>query len=185
MIIGSNGLLGTSLKEVFKNDHEVVAFDSPEIDITDKTSVSAHVERYRPEIILNSAAINAVDAIENDEKVFRSALAVNAAGVGIIADAAKKINAVVVHFSSDYVFKGDDTKGYMENSALDPVNKYGFTKAEGERMLVENTDRYYLIRLSRLFGAPALATGAKKSFVEKILEKAATEKEVAMISQNW
>ena len=185
MIIGSNGLLGTSLKEVFKNEHEVVALDNPEIDISNKASVFNIVEHHRPDVIINSAAINAVDLIENDEKMLKLAMSVNAEGVGIVAAAAKKNNAIVVHFSSDYVFKGDNKDGYIEDDAVDPVNKYGITKAEGEKKLMENTDRYYLIRLSRLFGEPASAPGAKKSFVEKIIEKSVVEKELSVVDDEF
>jgi len=81
----------------------------------------------------------------------------------------KNKDIIFIHYSSDYVFKGDNVLGYKEDDKVDPINKYGITKAIGEKKLLENIQEFYLIRLSKLFGKPAVSVGAKKSFVDTMI----------------
>jgi len=94
---------------------------------------------------------------------------VNGEAVGNLAEICDKENIILIHYSSDYVFYGDNKDGYDENSNINPIDKYGETKALGEKLLQENTDKFYLIRLSKLFGKPAIVEGAKKSFVDTMI----------------
>ncbi len=181
VIIGSKGMLGTALVERFSHKHEVVGLDRPEIDITDEASTQTKLETLAPEVLINCAAINAVDDIESKNDVFELAWKVNAKAVETLALVAKTLNIPLVHFSSDYVFDGTNDEGYVEDFSPKPISKYGETKFEGERLLESVTSKYYLIRLSRLFGRPGIGEGMKKSFVDKMLEIAEAGKELKVV----
>ena len=117
---------------------------------------------YKPDVIINCAAYNLVDKAEQDrERVF----SVNAEGPGTLAAAAKKHNAVLVHFGSDYVFDGAKENGlYTEQDPINPLNVYGESKREGERLVQEGTDRHLIFRLSWVFGE------GKQNFIHKLSE---------------
>ncbi len=170
LVIGHQGMLGQELLKVFEsNGHEVTGCDRAELDITDTEALSNKLQELKPEVVVNATAINAVDKMEDTPEVYELAKKVNGLAVGELARLCKEQGIVLVHYSSDYVFKGDDQNGYTEDAEHNPVNKYGETKALGEKLLLENTDKYYLIRLSKLFGKPAVSEGAKKSFVDMML----------------
>lgn len=169
IILGSKGMLGNALQEEFK-DSEVFAFDKEDLDITNENQLRTKIEEIKPEVIINATAINAVDNIEIDASFYKLAEEINGIAVGKLAQICKELNIILVHYSSDYVFKGDNPAGYNEESYTDPVDKYGETKAFGEKLLKMTTDKFYLIRLSRLFGPAGTSEMAKKSFVDIMLD---------------
>src|SRR3989344_3968682 len=170
LIIGHKGMLGQELKKVFEIDgHQVAGCDREELDITNAEALKNKLAELKPELVINATAINAVDKIEDTPEMFELAKNVNGLAVGDLAKLCQERNATLVHYSSDYVFKGDNESGYAEDAVCDPVNKYGETKALGEKLLQDNTDQFYLIRLSKLFGKPAVSAGAKKSFVDTMI----------------
>lgn len=192
LIVGSSGLLGQALSVAFATDFEVVNWDRPEIDITNLRGAFKKISILKPEYIINAAAFNDVDKIETDPATFKLAMAVNGESVGMIAGCAKKIGATFVHFSTDYVFAGDTGIGYVENSMPNPISKYGETKMVGEELLQESTEKFYLIRLSRLFGPvvqnqneTAGRAVSKKSFVDVISDAAQNGKELRLVDEEF
>jgi dTDP-4-dehydrorhamnose reductase len=183
LVLGADGSLGRELAEVFADDFKVVAFDRPDLDITDREKVVKTITKLKPRYIINSAAYNAVEDAERDMVAYETAKKINAEAVGYLAEAAKIVEAPLVHFSTDYVFSGYTEEGYDENATPDPISKYGETKALGEKFLRENTDQYYLVRLSRLFGSPGNVAGSKQSFVEKIIQLAKQKKEIEFVDE--
>lgn len=183
LILGASGLLGQSLSDAFASDFEVVEWDRPEIDITKRDEVFDKIGKLKPDYIINAAAFNDVDKIETDASIFKLAMAVNREAVGMIAECADKFGATVVHYSTDYVFAGDADQGYDENSRPNPISKYGETKLEGERLLQKNTDKFYLIRLSRLFGPSGDNPNSKKSYVDVVVEAALKGKELRLVDE--
>lgn len=196
LIIGSKGMLGQELVDVFKkdSDYKVIGWDKEDIDITREKEIDKKIGIIRPEIIINAAAYNAVDKCEEDAKEFKLAKEINGLAPGFLAKAAKKNKAILVHYSTQFVFDGDLNKllfsepsgcthvcstcslhenreiGYGEEHEPSPINNYGKSKLMGEKEVEKNTKNYYIIRLSRLFGKPALSEGAKKSFFDIMLE---------------
>lgn len=167
LILGAKGMLGQELAgEFFAHNYEVVGWDKEELDITDYIVTATKISDLHPDIIINAVALNAVDKIEEDETLFELAKKINSEAVGNLAGICKEINSVLVYFSSDYIFKGDKQEGYKEDDQTDPVNKYGATKAMAEEQILEIGGKFYIIRLSKLFGKPAASEGAKKSFVD-------------------
>lgn len=169
LILGSKGMLGKALREEFK-DSEVFALDKEDLDITNESEVRNKLLEIKPEIVINATAINAVDNIESDDNFYQLAKEVNGLAVGKLASICKDLDIVLVHYSSDHVFAGDDENGYTEDARVKPVNKYGESKALGEKELLDNTDKFYLIRLSKLFGLPGESEMTKKSFVDIMLD---------------
>ncbi len=173
IIIGARGMLGQALVETFKKSakYSVLAWDRDEIDITDEKVVKKKITTENPYLIINAAAHNAVDQIEEDAEVYVKAKRINGDGPKYLALAAKKSGAILVHYVSDYVFDGAK-KEYLELDATGPISRYGETKLMGEKNVRENLPKHYLIRISKLFGAPAKSEGAKKSFFAVMLELA-------------
>lgn len=170
MILGYKGMLGQALHSEFSNSgYNVSALDKEDVDVTNYKSVEIFLDKIAPSILINATAINAVDKIEEDDATFDLAKKVNGEAVGKIAELCDKKNIVFIHYSSDYVFDGNNKEGYKEDHALSPINKYGETKLLGEDLLKKGTDKFYLIRLSKLFGKPAISVGAKKSFVDTMV----------------
>lgn len=152
LILGSKGMLGQELVKSF-GDHAVTAWDKADLDITDQQKVKSKIGSVEPDLIVNAAAYTDVDGCEENEDL---AMKVNGQAVGYLAEVASAVGAEIVHYSTDYVFSGDKKKGYKEDEKYDPegdaLNVYGASKALGEKLLQEGTERFYLIRTSWLFG---------------------------------
>lgn len=152
-------MLGMDLVSAARaSDHEVCYVEG--LDITDKHSIYTGIMQTRPDLIINSAAYTDVDGCEsNREKAFK----VNGEGPGNIGEVASHYGLPVVHFSTDYVFRGESALPYTEDSEPDPVSVYGASKLDGERRLMSSTDRFYILRISWLYGYPG------NNFVKTIL----------------
>jgi len=167
LILGAKGMLGQELVREFNiSGNEVIGWDKEELDITDYEATQKKIAELNPSILINAVAYNLVDKIEEDPNIFELAKNINGEAVGNLARVCKENNITFVHYSSDYVFRGDNCAGYKEEDKVNPVNKYGEIKAIGENQVLNIGGKFYIIRLSKLFGKPAVSTGAKKSFVD-------------------
>jgi len=183
LLTGAHGNLGSQLLSTFTSaGHEVLATEREELDITNEAAVMAFVTEHKPDVIINAAAYNLVDKVE-DAAVYPIAYAVNALGPKYLAAAAKSVDALLVHYSTDYVFAGDKIDGYNEDDATNPISKYGETKAAGERFVIESGARYLLCRMSKIFGPAGTSDAAKKSFVELITGLAKTKPELRIVDE--
>jgi dTDP-4-dehydrorhamnose reductase len=181
LIIGSRGTLGQELVKAFNdNKNEVVAWDKNECDITDKKEIQGKIFSLHPELLINAVAYNDVDGAEKEPE---KANLINGSAVGFLAEIAEKLGILMVHYSSDYVFRGDKIEGYNEEDTPDPQSVYAKSKFLGERELRNNCSKFYLIRLSRLFGKIGSGDGVKKSFVDKMIELSSDKKELKVIDE--
>jgi dTDP-4-dehydrorhamnose reductase len=194
LIIGAKGMLGQELVLLFKSDsdYKVTAWDFDKIDVTDELQVKEKITKLSPNIIINATGYNAVDLCEKDKAEFEKAKKINGKAPGYLAKIAKKLDATFVQYSTDYVFSGMPELpepagcggacsscnlhegfvpqiGFDENAIPEPIQKYGKTKLMGEEAVERNGEKYYIIRLSKLFGKPAKAKNAKKSFFDVML----------------
>ncbi|MBF0378879.1 MAG: dTDP-4-dehydrorhamnose reductase [Desulfamplus sp.] len=151
LICGGNGQLGWDCQRVFSKENEVVAYDLPELDITDKIRVSTVISEFIPDVVINCAAYTQVDKCETEQNI---AKLVNTDAPGYIAEACKAINATMVHISTDYVFDGtkEPPLSYTETDEVNPLSVYGRTKLEGERRVAQITDNHIIVRTAWLYG---------------------------------
>ena len=169
-------MLGRELVNVFEKGNELVLWDRDQIDISKKEEVVKKVGELKPDIVINAAAYTAVDDAESNKDL---AYQVNGYAVGFLAAVCKEINALLIHFSTDYVFDGKNNLGYKENRFYKPLNMYGKSKALGEKLILDIEPRYYLIRTSWLFGKRG------KNFVETMLRLASEGKNIKVVNDQF
>jgi len=176
-------MLGRDIHELFESaGHEVIATDRAELDITDAQAVRDSVAEKKPDVIINTAAYNLVDNVE-DEQYYPLAFAVNATGPKNLAVAAKEVGIPLVHYSTDYVFAGDKPEGYKEDDQTGSISKYGETKEAGEKAVLASGADVYLCRLSKIYGRPGLSDGAKESVVALMLRLAQEKPELHVVDE--
>jgi len=172
LILGHRGMLGSDLMLRLGASHEVTGKDVDEIDIASEDDCRRLIAQYSPEVVINAAAYTDVDRCESDRE---RCMAVNALGVKNIALASREKGVKVVHFSTDYVFDGRKGAPYVETDQPAPLNVYGASKLEGERLLQAFSQNYLLIRTAWLYGLHG------KNFVTTILEKASALKTLDVV----
>jgi dTDP-4-dehydrorhamnose reductase len=153
-------------------DFEMYAFDRETLDISDFDKLTEAFKRISPDFVLNCAAFTNVDACEEESGV---AMDVNGMALGVLARACKNENAILVHFSTDYVFDGENSEGYVEEDRPNPLNIYGKSKLKGEELIQKESENFYIIRTSWLFGEGG------RNFVTTMLELAKTRDELDVV----
>jgi dTDP-4-dehydrorhamnose reductase len=143
IVTGKNGQVGHALVEALSPLCELHAFDSQAFDLINEVQIRDQIQAIRPDIIINAAAYTAVDRAETDEM---AAFAINAHGLKIIGQEAAKIGAVVIHFSTDYVFDGKKVGPYVESDKTNPLGMYGASKWQGEILLLGACPQSVILR---------------------------------------
>ncbi len=149
LVTGAGGQVGAETARVLAGRAEVIAHDRASLDLADASQISARVREARPAVIVNCAAYTAVDRAESEPDLAR---AVNGIAPGIIAAEAKALGALLVHFSTDYVFDGAKRTPYVEEDATAPLGVYGRTKLEGERAIVQAGCAHLILRTAWVYG---------------------------------
>jgi dTDP-4-dehydrorhamnose reductase len=178
-LIGAHGQLGSDLAKVLQPVHDLVLLTHGEIEVADPQSVEAMMQNYKPDIVLNTAAFHKVDVCEEQvEQTF----AVNVYGVRNLALACRAHDATLVHMSTDYVFGGDQAHDtpYTETDVPAPINVYGVSKLAGEYFVQYVLDRYFIFRVSGLYGV-AGSSGKGGNFVELMLRLAREGKDIRVV----
>lgn len=168
LLTGANGQLGRAVQHALEVNaqalqNEWTATTKKELDITDADAVEKYVLEHHINIIVNCAAYTNVNGAENDEATCR---AVNVDGAKNLADAASKNGALLIHFSTDYVFNGMTFKPYEETRQTMPVNVYGQSKLDAEKAIIDSGCNYLIFRLQGLYSI------YKPNFFSAILQKA-------------
>jgi dTDP-4-dehydrorhamnose reductase len=168
-VTGAAGRLGSVLSsELASAGHDVVALGHADLDVTNADQVAAVMTRLEPHAIVNCSAYNAVDAAEADQA---AAYALNAHAPSLLAAAATSTGALLVHFSTDFVFDGTATEPYSEEAPTHPLGVYGASKLSGEHE-VRRTPRHYILRVESLFGG--LGVKGHRASVDAIIETIAS-----------
>lgn len=149
LLTGINGQVGWELRRSLAPLGHVVAVDRKELDLADPEAIRAKVRAISPKLIVNPAAYTAVDRAEHEPDQAR---AINAIAPGVLAEAAKSCGAILVHFSTDYVFDGSKAEPYLEDDAPNPLNVYGATKLAGEQAIRASGARHLILRTSWVYG---------------------------------
>ncbi|MFL9786820.1 dTDP-4-dehydrorhamnose reductase [Vibrio cyclitrophicus] len=151
LITGSHGQVGHSLVEQLskRSDIEVFAYDRDQLDITNEQQVKAVIGKLKPNVIINAAAHTAVDKAETEIDM---SYAINRDGPQNLAQSAQKIDALLLHISTDYVFDGDKPAPYVETDMPNPKGVYGKSKLAGEEAVANHCSRYAILRTAWVFG---------------------------------
>ena len=187
LILGAAGNLGTAFCELLsaKEDVSLVAWDKTELDVTDQGILNKKISDIKPDVIINTVAYNNVDACEKNESAQGLAKELNVDFVSKLAEIALANGIILVHYSSDYVFKGDNKVGYKEDDIPAPINFYGQTKYDGEQELIKLSGKglkWYLVRTSKLFGPSGSSPAAKPNFFELMLKLAKDGKAIKAVN---
>ncbi|QIK70913.1 dTDP-4-dehydrorhamnose reductase [Erysipelothrix sp. HDW6C] len=174
VVTGANGQLGSDLcSELERAGIPCFGLTSDDADITDKVSIQTAIRKLEPTIVVHCAAYTQVDAAEDNRQLTH---AVNVLGTQYIAEVTQEISAKLVYISTDYVFAGTGTDYYSENDPTSPVNWYGQTKLDGEKIVQSLLDEYFIVRISWVFGHNG------NNFVKTMLRLAQTRDEISVVS---
>lgn len=148
LLTGRNGQVGWELERALPALGEVAARDRNGLDLADLDAIRRTVRETRPNVIVNAAAYTAVDKAESEPQL---AMRINGEAPGALAEEAARTGALLVHYSTDYVFSGDKRTPYLEGDPTDPVNEYGRSKLAGERAILATGCRFLILRTSWVY----------------------------------
>lgn len=173
LLTGRNGQVGWELERALPALGEVIATDRSTLDLAQPEQIRRAMKETKPDIIVNAAAYTAVDKAEGEPE---TAMRINGAAPGIFAEEAKRCGALLVHYSTDYVFDGTKGAPYTETDAPNPLNVYGTTKLEGERRIAASGCRHLILRTSWVYGPRG------RNFLLTILAAARSGKELKVVN---
>ncbi len=177
LLIGSRGQLATDLVPVLSPEHEIVSADIEEVQVQDAASVDALVDAHNPDLIINCSAYHLVDLCETNLEI---TFAVNVFGVRNLANAARRHDIPMVHYSTDYVFS-DGTAPHVETENPTPVSVYGVAKLASEKMLAATWRKHFVIRTCGLYGYVG-SREKKTNFVESMINLARSGKPMKVVN---
>jgi len=173
LLIGKKGQLGWELQRTLATLGELTAVDYPEIDLEHPESGRDLIRQVRPQVIVNAAAYTAVDQAETEQE---RAWNINAIAPGLLAEEARRSNAIFVHYSTDYVFDGKKGAPYIEADTPNPLNFYGRSKLEGERLVQEAGGISLILRTSWVY-----SLRQQGGFVGKVLQWSRQQETLRMV----
>lgn len=173
LLIGARGQLGHELKRSLQALGEIIAPDRSRLELRDIPALHATIGALRPDVVVNAAAFTGVDQAESNPE---EAMAVNAAAVGAMAGACRALDALLVHYSTDYVFDGLGGAPYDESATPTPINVYGRTKLAGDRALLDSGCRHLLLRISWLYSL------RRRNFVQAVIAQARAGKGLRVVA---
>lgn len=176
LLTGKDGQVGFELQRSLAPLGEVVAVDFADCDLSDAKAIRELVASVRPSIIVNPAAYTAVDKAESDPE---RAAAVNAVALGVFGEEAVKLGALVVHFSTDYVFDGTKDGAYREVDPTNPQSVYGRTKRDGELALANANPYHLILRTSWVVGTHG------GNFAKTMLKLATERESLSVVADQW
>ncbi|WP_455631007.1 dTDP-4-dehydrorhamnose reductase [Megamonas sp.] len=174
LVTGYAGQLGYDVvKELQKRNIECIGTTRKDFSLTDTKKMKSFVENYRPDAVIHCAAYTAVDKAEDEPELCR---AVNTDATRELAKICKEINVKMIYISTDYVFPGDGDNFYEPEDKKEPQNIYGQTKLDGEKAVQEILDKYFIVRISWVFGANG------RNFIKTMLNLAKTHDKLTVVN---
>ena len=172
LITGKNGQVGGEFSRLYHSPDDVVVVGRAECDLSSERSIRDLVRRVEPAVIINAGAYTAVDQAEGEREL---CFAVNAAAPRVLAEEAARLDALLIHYSTDYVFNGEKPEPYLESDPINPVSVYGASKAAGEAAIAETASRYLVLRTSWVYAAQG------KNFLRTMLRLGAERPELRVV----
>lgn len=159
IITGGKGLVGEYLKNFFdRRNYEIFSFGKEEMDVRNREKIYEIFKEIKPDIVIHLAALTDVDFCEINPEI---AYAINSEGTKNISEISADFNSFVIYLSTDFVFDGKKETPYKENDTPNPINIYGKSKLKGEEFVKKNSEKYLIIRTSRIFGKNGKNFGSK------------------------
>jgi dTDP-4-dehydrorhamnose reductase len=172
LITGSEGLLGCSLMKELGRGFEISAPTQKELNILRRGPALEYINRVKPDLIIHAAAFTIVDRAEEEEKPARD---LNVEGSRTVAEGARRCRSFLIYFSTDYIFDGLKDHPYTEDDSPAPLNVYGRSKLDGEKVISETVPEHLIIRTAWIYGP------GRDSFVRKMIRAAADGKKVEVV----
>jgi len=179
LVIGSNGQLGNCIKKIaenFENKYEFIFTDSQNLDITNSDQIQNFFYDNKPDFCINASAYTAVDLAEKESE---KAFAVNAEGVGNLAEACADFKTTFIHVSTDYVFDGETNLDYAEDDFTNPIGVYGQSKLKGEELALDINPKTIILRTSWLYSE------FNKNFVKTMLNLFSQKEELGIVADQF
>lgn len=176
LVTGVHGQVGHALLKTLEGDYEIVALDRTQLDLSDTDAIRRVVQSVRPTLIINPAAYTAVDKAESEPALAHS---INTVAPGVMAEEAAKLNASLIHFSTDYVFDGNKETPYVETDAVNPLSVYGRTKLAGELAIQSVGLPHLILRTSWVYGPHG------KNFLKTMLRLSAERDQLKVVADQW
>jgi len=176
LLTGRNGQVGWELAGTLAAVGEVVALDRASLDLCDAAAIRRVVRELRPDIVVNAAAYTAVDRAESEADI---ASRVNGAAPGILAEEARRLGALLIHYSTDYVFDGEKDAPYTEGDRPNPLSSYGRSKLEGESAIRASGCRHLILRSSWVYSHRG------QNFLRTILRLARERPELRVVDDQF
>jgi len=173
LLTGANGQVGFELARSLQGLGRVVALNRRGLDLTDSEKIRRVVRELSPALIVNAAAYTAVDSAESDAA---AAMCLNAEAPDILAQEARRLGALLVHYSTDYVFDGTKDGPYEEDDAANPLNVYGKSKLAGEQAIAASGCAHLIFRTSWVYGARG------KNFLRTMLQLGVHREELSVVA---
>jgi len=173
LLTGRNGQVGWELERALPALGELIATDRTTLDLADPDSIRRAVREAKPEVIVNAAAYTAVDQAESDPAL---AMRINGIAPGELAEEAKRLGALLVHYSTDYVFDGRKGEPYTEDDEPNPINVYGASKLAGEQAIQTSGCRHLVLRTSWVYSLRG------SNFLLAVLRRARRERRVRIVT---
>lgn len=176
LVTGRHGQVGFELQRSLAVLGEVIAVGREDCDLSDPAAIEEMLARVKPQVIVNPAAYTAVDRAETERD---QAFAINATAPRVLAEAAARSGALLVHYSTDYVFDGDKSTAYSESDVPQPRSVYGQSKLAGEAAIIASGAQYVIFRTSWLYGAYG------NNFARTILRLAARRESLKIVADQF
>jgi dTDP-4-dehydrorhamnose reductase len=176
VLIGKNGQLGWEFQRILPALGNLVSLGREDLDVSDQHAVQKTLMELQPDLIINASAYTEVDLAETQIELANK---INALAPGVMAEVARKINSVFIHYSTDYVFDGKASQPYTEKDATHPLNNYGNSKLWGESAIAQAGDAYLILRTSWVYSLRG------NSFVNKVLEWSRKNKTLKIVNDQF
>lgn len=176
LITGKNGQVGYELERSLQSSGEIIALDRHQMDLSNLDELRKVIRAIKPNLIINAAAYTAVDKAESEPEL---AMLINGKAPGVMAEEAKKLNAALIHYSTDYVFDGKKSTPYVETDQTCPINVYGVTKLAGEQAIQQVGIPYLIYRTSWVYGMRG------KNFLLTVLRLAKERNELSIVADQY
>jgi len=175
-ILGAGGRLGAALMREYREKFAVTGFNHAQLDLFDHAQLREKLGALDIDLVINAAAFTNVDLCETQrEEAFR----INAEAPRVLAEICRDKNARLIHFSTDYVFDGEQREPYKENDKAQPISVYGESKREGEKLVLQTQDRHLIVRVSWVFGPD------RPSFIDGMIKRARENDQVDAIADKF